>query len=163
MNIYETIISEIKHEADKTNKMLERLASEHFDWKPHEKSMSLIKLATHVADLPSWVAYTLKLNELDLAGDFKPFKPESVSDLIEHHNKCVADAVEALENAPADELSKMWVLKHGAHQIFELPKGVVLRDMCLNHMIHHRGQLSVYLRLLDIPVPGIYGPSADEK
>lgn len=158
------LISELKHEAISTRKMLERLPVEKADWKPHEKSMSLATLALHIADIPSFVSLIVGRDELDFtSGDY------AVS-LVSDFDKAVQIFDERLENAVADLekiqdeefLKQDWTLRSGDHVIFTLPRLVALRTLAFSHLIHHRGQLSVYLRLLDIPVPGIYGPSADE-
>lgn len=157
-------IAELKNEAEKTNKLLSIVPiGEKPDWVPHIKSMKLGRLALHIAELPSWVTMTLTTAELDLGLKFTPTPTPSTSgELVNIHNAKVEEAISALENADETILNDSWTLRMGDHKIFTLPKKVVLREMCYNHFIHHRGQLSVYLRLLDIPIPGMYGPSADE-
>lgn len=158
------LIAELKQEAAKTKKMIERVPVDKADWKPHDKSMTLGRLTLHVIDMTDWITYTIMSDELNLAGNFpNDPMPSDGAGLVKRLDKLEAKAIEALENASDEELNKPWTLRHGDHIIFTLPKKVVLRDMCFNHIIHHRGQLSVYLRLLNIPIPGMYGPSADEQ
>ncbi|RYZ55427.1 MAG: DUF1572 domain-containing protein [Sphingobacteriales bacterium] len=162
MAINKALIAEIQQEAQSTKKILERIPAEHFGWKPHEKSMSLGTLATHLANLAGWISITIEQDELDLAGDMKRFVPSTTEDLVAHYNEGIENAVRVLETTTDETMMQPWTLKKGAHVIMTQPKIVVLRSMCLNHMVHHRGQLTVYLRLLNIPVPGVYGPSADD-
>ena len=157
------LIAELKMEAASTKKMLERVPVEKNDWKPHDKSMKMGRLATHVAELPGWIAMTMNTDELDLgAMDYKPVMATSTEDMISRLDENVNKALGALENAKDEDFDKMWTLRNGAHVIFTMPKKAVIRSMAFSHHYHHRGQLSVYLRLLDIPVPGMYGPSADD-
>jgi len=158
-----TFAAELKYEADKTSKILSRVPLDKGSWKPHDKSMSLERLARHVAELSEWATVTVTTDELDLT-KFAP-NPEmkTTEQLLSFFKTKNDEAVAALENTTDEELRKMWTLRAGSHTIFTLPKGVVLRDTVMNHIVHHRGQLSVYLRLLDVPVPGMYGPSADER
>lgn len=159
----ELIIAELLQEAASTNKMLERVPAEHIEWQPHARSMSLKSLTTHIAELPSWITLTINAHELDFgAMEYKPDYAMNSTELLEKHNKAVAEAQEALNNATDEVLAQPWTLRNGDHVIFTLPKAAVIRSMVMNHMIHHRGQLSVYLRLLDVPIPGMYGPSKDE-
>lgn len=163
MALNQVLIAELQQEAANTHKMLERVPAEHMNWQPHEKSMSLTRLATHIAELPGWITMTLNTNELDLGTmDYKPTLAETSDDLVATHNKSVAGAEEALNSATDEQLAAPWTLRKGDHVMFTLPKAAVIRSMVMNHMIHHRGQLSVFLRLLDVPLPGIYGPTRDE-
>lgn len=163
MNLSESFLSELQHEAAKTRKYLELVPEEHFDWKPHAKSMSLIRLASHVAELAGWAHYTINYPELNLANfDYKPPVLKTNSDLMAMFDQNLANGVEAVKNVTNEQLMENWTLRNGDHIIFTLPKIAVLRDMVYNHLVHHRGQLSVYLRLLDVKIPGLYGPSADE-
>jgi uncharacterized damage-inducible protein DinB len=156
-------LGELQHEAATTRKLLERLPADKFGWKPHEKSMTTSRLATHVSEMFSWIAVTLTTPELDFAGqEMKPFEPTTTEELLENFDKNIAEATEALNNAKDEEFFENWTLKNGETEYFTMPKIAVLRSFCFNHIIHHRGQLSVYLRLNDIAVPEIYGPSADE-
>ena len=157
------LIAELKMEAAATRKMLEHVPTDKNDWKPHEKSMKLGNLAAHVADLPVWIVFTMNADELDLSKmDYKPNIATSTADLLANLDTKVDQAMAALEKASDEDFDKMWTLRNGEHVIFSMPKKVVIRSMALSHHYHHRGQLSVYLRLLDVHVPGMYGPSADE-
>lgn len=162
-NIATGLIGELEHEANTTRKVLERIPAEIFDYKPHEKSMTMSRLATHVAEMVNWITVTCTTSELDFAAeDNKPFEPKTTEELVEFLNKNVAEALEALKNTSDEEMHEDWTLKNGETVYFTMPKIATLRTFCFNHIWHHRGQLSVYLRLNDIPVPEIYGPSADE-
>ncbi|MCX6165828.1 MAG: hypothetical protein NTU73_13370, partial [Ignavibacteriae bacterium] len=127
-------------------------------------SFQLSRLASHVAEIPGWVSYTLDYDELDF-GKFKYTPPEisDTSDLIKLHDENIEKAVKSLEKTKDEEFSKIWTMKNNEITYLSLPKIVVLRSFAFNHLYHHRGQLTVYLRLLDVPLPGVYGPTADEK
>ncbi len=158
------LIAELQMEAASTRKMLERVPTEKNDWHPHAKSMKLGRLATHVAELPGWVVFTLGADELNFATmEYKPITNPTKEELLALHDKNVSDALAILEKTTDEDLEKMWSLKNGEHVHFTMPKKVVVRSMAYNHLYHHRGQLSVYLRLLDVPVPGMYGPTADDR
>ncbi len=132
-------------------------------WKPHEKSMKLGRLASHVAELPGWIAMTMTTDELDLSKmDYKPVIASSTEELTGILDTNVDKAVGALEKATMEDFQKPWTLRNGDNVFFTMPRMGVIRSMAYSHHYHHRGQLSVYLRLLDIAVPGMYGPSADE-
>ncbi len=164
MAMNSALIAELKMEAASSRKMLERVPTDKNDWKPHEKSMKLGRLSTHVAELPGWVAFTLNADELDfMKMDYKPLTNPTPEELLALHDLNVNKAIEALEAATDEEFEKIWTLRNGDHIIMALPKKVVIRTMAFNHLVHHRGQLSVYLRLLDVPVPGMYGPSHDDR
>jgi uncharacterized damage-inducible protein DinB len=157
------LIAELENEGKVTRAVIERVPAAKFDWKPHEKSMTFSRLATHVAEMHGWAKSTVELSELDFAKiDYKPFEPKTTEELVEHFEKNYNDAIEAIKNAPDDIWSEPWSLRNGEQIYFTLPKIAVIRGLVLNHIVHHRGQLSVYLRLNDIPVPSMYGPSADE-
>ena len=157
------LIAEMQMEAASTRKILERIPTDKNDWKPHAKSMKLGNLAAHIADLPTWAAMTMQTDEFDLATmDYKPTISTSNEQLVGIYNEAVNKAIAALEGANESDFDKMWTLRHGDHVIFSMPKKAVLRSSALSHSYHHRGQMSVYLRLLDVHVPGMYGPSADD-
>jgi len=163
MRLIEPIVAELQHEAATTRKMLERVPPDAFTWKPHEKSMTLGRLAGHIAELPSMFRPILTQDELDFAARrYQPFVPANIPDLLETFDKNVADAVELLKTQSDEHLHKMWRLRRGEQILFEMPRLSALRSLSLNHLIHHRGQLSVYLRLLNVPLPSVYGPTADE-
>src|SRR5688572_10879736 len=158
----QALIPELKYEASSTKRLLERVPAEKFDWKPHEKSMTLGRLASHVAEIPDWMTVALTTDELDFAkGGYKPTIPTTKEELMEKFEKSYSKALETLQAADDETLKGNWTLKNGDHTIFTLPRVATLRSFVLNHLIHHRGQLTVYLRLLGIPVPGMYGPTAD--
>ena len=160
----DALIGELKVEAATTRKLLERVPVDKNSWKPHEKSMALGNLSGHIAELPGWITVTMTTDEMDFAKrEYKPFIAQSAGELVTHFDKMVEDAIAALKAASPEEYGKTWTLRNGDHIMFTMPKAAVLRSFALSHMYHHRGQLSVYLRLLDIPIPGMYGPSADER
>lgn len=162
MAIVDTLIPEFDHEMTSTRKVLERVPEERFDWKPHQKSFSLGALATHVATLPTWGTETLTRSEIDVGNNRTVAAIPSKSELLAAFDSNVAQARMALVGKTDAELLAMWSLKRNGKTVFSMPKTAVLRSLVLSHLIHHRGQLSVYLRLLDVPVPSIYGPSGDE-
>ena len=158
-----SLIAELEQEGATTRKVLERIPPETFDWKPHEKSMTMGKLATHVAEMHGWTMPTVLQPELDFAKmDYKPFEPKTTEDLVQHFEKNFNEAIETLKGAADDIWFEPWSLKNGDTTYFTMPRVVVMRSLVLNHIVHHRGQLSVYLRENNIPVPPMYGPSADE-
>ena len=152
---------EFDQEMATTRKLLERVPSEKGTWKPHEKSFSLAHLAQLVSGMPGWITRTLRENELDLAKG-AGYSNQATDELLKAFDKNVKDARAALESVTDAALDVPWSLKMGDRVIMTVPRGIVTRQH-LNHLIHHRGQLSVYLRLVDVPLPSIYGPTADEK
>lgn len=166
MSIAESMLPEFDQEMASTRKTLERVPDDKFAFKPHEKSGALGWLAGHVAMMPIWLTTTIKQDSLDIAPvGREPVKLPEVKnrqDLLDVFDKSVAEARPALAGISDEDLMKPWSLLQGGQPIFTMPRISVIRSVVLNHMIHHRGQLTVYLRLNDIPVPGLYGPSADE-
>ena len=163
MSLCKALAAEMRQEAKTTRRLLERVPEESFDWKPHEKSMTLGRLAAHVAELPELVIPALTQPEFDFgSGDFKPFSPTSTAELLEKFDRNIEAAAGMLEKQPDERMGEPWKLRSGDHVLFEMPRALVVRFVGLNHVVHHRGQLSVYLRLLDVPLPSISGPSADE-
>jgi uncharacterized damage-inducible protein DinB len=165
MSISKSLLPEFDYEMASTRKTLERVPDEKFTWKPHDKSFPMGGLATHLANLPSWGTLTLSSDSFDLAPEGKPVRtPElnSTSAVLQKFDENTAATRAAIESASDEELFKHWTLLSNGKTIMTLPKIAVLRSFVMNHMIHHRAQLGVYLRLNDIPVPSIYGPSADE-
>ena len=156
------LLPEFDHEIENTRKMLALVPDECLDYRPHEKSWTLRELASHVANLPTWTAPTFRMDELDLAQPFEPWIPESRDEILAAFDKAASEARLALESASTDTFLEPWTLKAGDRIHFTMPKGVVFRSFVLNHLIHHRAQLGVYLRMCDIAIPGMYGPSADE-
>jgi uncharacterized damage-inducible protein DinB len=155
-------LKELDMEAKTTRKMLSRIPDDKYNWQPHPKSMTIRRLATHVAELPSWITMTLTTNELDFAAN--PYKPEVINntaELMSYFERTLADGRAHLEGATEEQLYDNWTLRNGDEIYSTTSKGEVLR-MTYSQIIHHRAQLGVYLRLLDIPIPGSYGPSADD-
>jgi uncharacterized damage-inducible protein DinB len=166
MQLTDLFLAELEREAAVTRRTLERVPEGRNDWKPHEKSMPLGYLVTMIANMPGWVALTIKQDEIDLNPPGGPrHKPEELhtaAEMVATLDKNVAVAREALKGTSDDHLMKPWRLLSGGRVVWEQPRHVALRDSVFNHLAHHRGQLTVYLRLNDRPVPSIYGPSADE-
>jgi uncharacterized damage-inducible protein DinB len=164
MTVAQEFLEELKQEAVSTRKLLERVPLEKGEWKPHEKSMALARLAGHIAENSLWLAMTIQDDEMDLAKyEYKPFIPKTTEELLNYFDEQEKKAYEALSNCSEEEFNKIWTMRTGEQVYFALPKRQVIRGLCINHMVHHRGQLTVYLRLLNIPLPGIYGPTADEN
>lgn len=163
MSLNKALIAELLHESNATKKILERIPSDKLAWKPHEKSMAIGTLASHVAELPHWITRPLLAPEFDLATLQGRIELNSSEEMLALYQKQMDDAIRALEEATEEDMNSSWTLRRGDFVLFTMPKKVAIRNMAMNHLVHHRGQLSVYLRLLDIPVPGVYGPSADEK
>lgn len=164
MNFTTLFLTELKREAANTRKMLAVVPTESLAWKLHEKSMTLGALAGHIGEMPSWARLILTADELNFATyEYKAPIIESNADIITNFEKHLADAIQAFEGVNDEAIyQKNWQLKHGDHLISDQPKHEVIRSMVFNHIVHHRAQLSVYLRLLNLPIPGMYGPSADE-
>ncbi len=167
MSISASLLPEFDHEMAHTKKFLERLPDDKLDFKPHEKSWTMGELATHLANLPSWAVQTFEQESLDFAppgGDpIPPLKAAaSCAEILEMFEKNVAAARSLLESADDEKMMGIWTLLSGGQEIFSMPRVAVFRSFILSHMIHHRAQLGVYLRMNDVPVPGPYGPSADE-
>ena len=162
MPLADALLPEFDHEISTTRKLIERRPDDRLAWKPHAKSMSLGALATHLANLPWWGEMTLAQSEFDTAGVGTLPEASSRAQILETLDRNAAATRALLQRRSDAELMAPWTLKRGDHTIFSLPRAGVWRSFVLNHLVHHRGQLSVYLRLLDVPVPSIYGPSADE-
>ena len=160
--IVDTLLPEFDHEMSVTRKLLERVPDDRMDWKPHTRSMSLGQLAQHVATLPNWGSMTLSQSEFDLSSQPPADPIRRRADLLATFDRLVGETRTALTGKTDAELMGPWALKKDGHTIFSMPKTSVWRSFVISHLVHHRGQLSVYLRLNDVPVPSIYGPSADE-
>jgi uncharacterized damage-inducible protein DinB len=160
MSIAEGLLPEFDQEMATTRKLLERVPSDKGPWKPHSKSFPLGHLAQLVATMPGWLAQMLRDTEINLATS-PAYSFETTEALLGEFDRHVRDAREALTTARDADFTVLWSLKNGDQVLFTSPRGVVVRSH-LNHLIHHRGQLSVYLRLNDVPLPSIYGPTADE-
>ena len=167
MPIARTILSEFNHEMANTRKVLERVPEEQAAWRPHPKSYSLGDLAMHIANLPAWAVSTVKQDELDFdpPGGRRDARPafNTRKALLELFDANVNAAVSAIADASDEDMKKSWTLKNKGMAVFSLPRVQVLRSFVMNHMIHHRGQMTVYLRLKNVPLPAIYGNTADEK
>jgi uncharacterized damage-inducible protein DinB len=163
----DSLLPEFDNEMANTRKTLERVPHAKFGWKPHEKSTAMGGLATHLSNIPTWALHATAHDVFDLAPGGQPLPatevPESTQDLLAVFDANVAKARAAIAGASDEALFKPWSLQSNGHTLMTVPKIAVLRNFVLNHMIHHRAQLGVYLRLNDIPVPSIYGPSADEN
>jgi uncharacterized damage-inducible protein DinB len=162
MALKDGLLAEFDHEVGTTRKLLERIADDRLSWKPHDKSMSLGGLATHLSNLPHWGGTILNDVSFDLASA-PPNQAEKTSrgEILQAFDETTKQTRAWLDKSDA-ELAAPWTLRRGGQQMFTLPRIAAFRTFVLYHMVHHRGQLSVYLRLNDIPVPSIYGPSADE-
>jgi uncharacterized damage-inducible protein DinB len=154
-------LKELEAEAAASRKCLERIPENLFDWKPHEKSMTIGYLALLVAEIPKWITAMVETSEIDFA-TFEHFKPKTTSELINHFDENLEGARNALQNVANDALSESFFLKNQGQVVYETSKKESIAPS-INHLVHHRGQLTVYMRLNDIAVPSIYGPSADDK
>jgi uncharacterized damage-inducible protein DinB len=166
MAITDALVPEFDHEMGTTRRLLDRVPEAEFAWKPHDKSMTLGQLAGHIANIPMWCSATLRATTLDLAtlGDeARPKAPTSRAALLKEFDDKVAAARALLVKSTDPELQAAWTLKSGDQEFFTMPRISAIRSFVMNHLIHHRGQLSVYLRLKDVPLPPIYGPTADEQ
>ncbi len=165
MAIKDSFIGELKHESSLTKKMLERIPLDKKDWKPHEKSMTLGRLATHVAETSNWISDIIHIDDFDFLKNynFQPRTAATTEELLQIFQTNLDKAMADLSTMTDEDFAKNWTVRRGEQVMFNTPKKISIRGWAFNHMIHHRGQLSVYLRLLDVPVPGMYGPSADEK
>jgi len=167
MTISQSLLPEFDQEMAGTRRTLERVPEGKTDWKPHPKSMSLGRLAGHIAELPNWVIETMKRDDFEIApaaGDErKPFISSSPAALLAMFDQKIAEARALIQAASNDDMMSPWSLLNHGNKVFTLPKIAVIRSFVMNHVIHHRGQLTVYLRLNDVAVPSLYGPSADEN
>jgi uncharacterized damage-inducible protein DinB len=163
MTMSQALLPEFDNEMRLTRKALERVPDDKFDWKPHAKSMALGRLAAHLAELPAFGAAMIKTDVIDFdKGEYKPAVANNGADVLALFDKTTAEAREAIAGATDDDLRQPWKMIYQQKALFDAPRVVGLRGMFMNHVVHHRGQLTVYLRLNDIAVPSIYGPSADE-
>lgn len=162
MSVIDLLLKELQQEAETTRKMLSRIPDDKYSWQPHEKSMTIKQLATHIAELPSWITMALTTEELDFS--VNPYTPADINNtasLLQLLENSVTDGMASLSKATEEELLPNWTLRDG-DQVYNIyTKYEVIRH-ALSQIIHHRAQLGVYLRLLNIPIPGSYGPSADE-
>ena len=161
MPISAALLPEFDHEMATARTVLERVPADKFAFKPHEKSMTMGVLAGHIAEMPGWTVASLTQDSLDMAG-YTPSPASTPAEVLASFDKNVAAARAAIAGASDETYFQTWSLKRGDTTLMSMPKIAVVRSFVLNHIIHHRGQMSVYLRLNNIPVPSIYGPSADE-
>jgi uncharacterized damage-inducible protein DinB len=163
MQTNEQFISDLTNESEGTKNILLRIPVTNLTWKPHAKSMPIGRLGMHIAELPGWISTCLETREFDFAAqEYKPFMPTAHAQIMEAFDKNLRKSFAILSVATDEVLAQKWKLRFGERLIYDLPRAAVIRRN-INHIVHHRGQLSVFLRLLDIPVPGLYGPTADEK
>lgn len=163
MTISQVLLPEFDHEMENTRKLLDCVPGDKFGWKPHEKSMSMGRLASHIAEIPSYAVATINLPSLEITPGQKPFLAASKSELLAAFDKHAAEARKAIAGATDEHLAQNWALVYGGQTVFDMPRAQVLRNMVMSHLIHHRAQLGVYLRLNNIAIPGMYGPSADTQ
>ena len=165
MTIAQMLVPEFDHEMATTRTLLERVPENAAEWKPHAKSMSMGHLASHIASMPGWVDQILTESEIDFAtpaaARLATPKFESTRALVEMFDRNVATARSRIAATSDADMGLSWALRNGEHKVFAMPRAAVVRSFIMSHMIHHRGQLSVYLRLRDVPLPSIYGPTAD--
>ena len=162
MSLIKFFLKQLDDESTTTSKMLAIIPDDKYDWQPHPKSMTIRRLATHIAELPSWIPMTLNTSELDFANNpYNPPQVNSTEELLKFFEKNLKEGRARLEQATEEELDENWTLRNGKDIYSTSPKSEVLR-MTFSQMIHHRAQLGVYLRLLNVPIPGSYGPSADD-
>ena len=163
MTIAQSLLAEFDTEMANTRRVLERVPDGKTDWRPHEKSMPLGRLATHVAEFGAWATNTIAKDGLEFGPDFKPTILKTTAEIVALFDQNVREARAVLAAAPDAEFVKTWTLKFSGRVVFAMPKLAVYRRTVMNHMIHHRAQLGVYLRLLGVALPGLYGPTADEQ
>ena len=156
------LLPEFDQEMTNTRRMLESVPDAKLAYRPHKKSYSLRDLAAHIANLPTWTSVTLTTTELDVSQPFDRVIPESRNEILAQFDENVAGARAVLGKTSADDMKVDWTLRSGDRVVFTMPRAATFRAFVMSHLIHHRAQLGVYLRLLDVPVPGMYGPSADE-
>jgi uncharacterized damage-inducible protein DinB len=163
MALIDPVLSELSHEAATTRRLLERVPSQALAWTPHRKSMPLGRLATHIAEIPGWVGSIVEQDEFDIgASGYVPPTLASAEEIVAMFDRNVAMATESLKRQADGRLLAAWRLKKNGQLVVEMPRLGMIRAFLMNHLIHHRGQLSVYLRLQDVPLPSIYGPTADQ-
>lgn len=164
MAIAQALLPEFDHEMATTRKMLERFPEDKVEWRPHETCMTMGRLAGHVAEMPGWVLPTIQQDKLEMDPEkYAPMIAKSRAELLKTFDETVKAARAAIASASDETLMKPWTFVAGGQAMFTLPKIAVLRSFVMNHVIHHRGQLSVFYRVARVPVPSIYGPSLDEK
>lgn len=163
MTIGNTLLQELIRETAGLRKYLERIPEDKFGWQPHPKSMTLAALAAHTAEIPEWAGLIVSSESFTIPDDYKPWLPANRDELLAKSDEAINAAKAAMASVSDAEIQKDWSLIACGQTAFTMPRQAVIRSMVLNHLVHHRGQLSVYLRLLDVPLPMVYGPSADEQ
>ena len=160
----EAMLMEVQQEAGTTRRVLERIPEAKLSWQPHKKSMTLGQLALHLAQVPGGIAKIAQADEFEIAPDaFNMKQPGNLGEIMTAHDESVRGVEDLLKSLTQEKAMATWRLKAGGKDVMVMPRAVLMRSIMLNHCYHHRGQLSVYLRLLDVPLPSIYGPSADEN
>lgn len=162
MPFSQMLLPEFDEEMKNTRKLLECVPDGKFDYQPHSKSMTLGRLATHVAELPGWTRETLDLEVLEMGPDMKPTIATTKAELLRIFDQNAAAARERIEKATDADWQVVWTFKFNGQTVMSMPRAAVMRGVVMNHLIHHRAQLGVFLRLNDVAIPGMYGPSADE-
>src|ERR1700752_2280636 len=164
MKVIDWLATQFDHETKTTRRHLERLPGDKLDWRPHEKSYTAGALASHIVECVNWTPDGFTKNEVNFdPATYKPYLATSTTELLEAFEKAVANGKRVLEEVDDEAAMQPWSLKIAGKTLFERPRLDVFRDFTLSHLIHHRGQFSVYLRLMNVPVPGSYGPTADEQ
>jgi uncharacterized damage-inducible protein DinB len=163
MAIRDLLLPEFDEEMANTRKMLERIPDDKLQFTPHKKSWKLERMAGHTVDMISWIGHTMRVEVLEMEpGQYEPFEPKSSRELLERFDANVREARAVLETATDEALHKTWTMKWQGKQVMQMPRYSVLRSVVFNHLIHHRAQVGMYLRMANIAIPGMYGPSADE-
>ncbi|MGQ0720144.1 MAG: DinB family protein [Candidatus Eiseniibacteriota bacterium] len=165
MSIADALVADFREEAENTRKVLAAVPDDRMDWKPHAKSMSLGRLAGHIAETPAWTPSMMQ-DELDFAkagAGWESFAPSKGSELLERFEREIEAFPRLLSGKTDDFLKRTWTMRHGDHVLWQVPRHTAIRLTSIHHIVHHRGQLTVYLRLLGVPVPPTYGPTADTE
>jgi uncharacterized damage-inducible protein DinB len=162
MPFSQMLLPEFDEEMKNTRRLLECVPDGRFDYQPHAKSMTLGRLASHVGELPGWATMTLDREVLEMGPGFKPTIATSRAELLENFDTKVAEARGLIAAASDEDWAKTWTFRYAGKEVMSMPRSVVMRGTVINHLIHHRAQLGVYLRMNDVEIPGMYGPSADE-
>lgn len=163
MKLADVFAMELNHEAQGTRRALERVPEDKFDWQPHEKSMTMGRLASHIAEVPGWLPTIIDQDSFDMDPAMSPFIATNRADLLKNFDEGLKQGLESLKKASDEHLMKNWKMVVDGNEMINMPRAAVIRAWVLSHQYHHRGQLTVYLRLNGVPVPSLYGPSADEE
>jgi uncharacterized damage-inducible protein DinB len=162
MAMNEALLAEFDHEMAVTRRLLDRVPADRLGWKPHARSMSMGRLATHLSEIPAWSVAVISGSSFNITGDYLPRECASIEEVLRSFDSSVAETRAALARISDAELGAPWSLLKDGQEVFSLPRVAALRGFLFSHVVHHRGQLSVYLRMNDVPLPAIYGPSADQ-